>query len=81
MITAFLEPSSGEILFDGAPIQRDLIAYKQRIGYVPEEPHLYAHLSGLEYLGMLANCETWPRNPPPSASMALVTLELPDNRP
>ena len=25
--------------FDGAPIQRDLIAYKQRMGYVPEEPH------------------------------------------
>jgi ABC-2 type transport system ATP-binding protein len=53
MITAIIEPSSGEILFDGAPIQQDLIAYKQRLGYVPEEPHLYAHLSGLEYLGMI----------------------------
>jgi ABC-2 type transport system ATP-binding protein len=53
MITALIEPSSGEILFDGAPIQQDLIAYKQRLGYVPEEPHLYAHLSGLEYLGMI----------------------------
>jgi ABC-2 type transport system ATP-binding protein len=53
MITALIEPSSGEILFDGAPIQSDLIAYKQRLGYVPEEPHLYAHLSGLEYLGMI----------------------------
>ena len=53
MITPLIEPSSGEILFDGAPIQRDLIAYKQRIGYVPEEPHLYGHLSGLEYLGMV----------------------------
>ncbi len=53
MITALLEPSSGAILFDDAPIQRDLIAYKQRMGYVPEEPHLYAHLSGLEYLLMV----------------------------
>jgi ABC-2 type transport system ATP-binding protein len=53
MITALIEPSSGEILFDGAPIQSDLIAYKQRLGYVPEEPHLYPHLSGLEYLGMI----------------------------
>ena len=24
------------------------------MGYVPEEPHLYAHLSGLEYLTMVA---------------------------
>jgi ABC-2 type transport system ATP-binding protein len=54
MITALIEPSAGEILFNGAPIQRDLIAYKQRIGYVPEEPYLYAHLSGLEYLGMVS---------------------------
>jgi ABC-2 type transport system ATP-binding protein len=53
MITALIEPSSGEILFDGAPIQQDLIAYEQRLGYVSEEPHLYAHLSGLEYLGMI----------------------------
>src|ERR1700677_4148604 len=50
MITGLLEMTSGEILFDGVPIQRNLLAYKQRMGYVPEEPHLYGHLSGLEYL-------------------------------
>src|SRR6185437_15311652 len=53
MITGLIEMTSGEILFNGAPIQRNLIAYKQRMGYVPEEPHLYAHLSGLEYLSMV----------------------------
>src|SRR5258705_9726822 len=53
MITGLIEMSSGAILFDGQPIQRDLIAYKQRMGYVPEEPHLYGHLSGLEYLVMV----------------------------
>jgi ABC-2 type transport system ATP-binding protein len=50
MITGLLQPTSGEIVFDGASIERDLTAYKQGMGYVPEEPHLYAHLSGLEYL-------------------------------
>jgi ABC-2 type transport system ATP-binding protein len=54
MITGLIEMTSGEILFDGSPIQRDLIAYKQRMGYVPEEPHLYSHLSGLEYLIMVS---------------------------
>ena len=63
MITALIEPSNGAILFDGQPIQRDLIAYKQRMGYVPEEPHLYAHLSGLEYLVMVGQLRNLPTRP------------------
>jgi len=54
MIAGLIEIGSGEILFDGEPIRRDLVAHKQRMGYVPEEPYLYTHLSGLEYLIMVA---------------------------
>jgi ABC-2 type transport system ATP-binding protein len=54
MITGLIERDAGEILCAGQPIERDLIAYKQRIGYVPEEPQLYTHLSGSEYLVMVA---------------------------
>lgn len=53
MITGLIEPSEGEILFNGVPIGRDRIAHKQRLGYVPEEPHLYPHLTGAEYLEMV----------------------------
>jgi ABC-2 type transport system ATP-binding protein len=60
MITALMEPTSGQIRFDGEPIDRDLMAYKQRLGYVPEEPHLYAHLSGLEYLVMVGQLRGLP---------------------
>ena len=60
MITGLIEMTSGEILFDGVPIQHDLIAYKQRMGYVPEEPHLYSHLSGLEYLTMVGQLRDLP---------------------
>jgi ABC-2 type transport system ATP-binding protein len=60
MITGLLEMSSGHILFNGQPIQQDLIAYKRRMGYVPEEPHLYAHLSGLEYLVMVGQLRNLP---------------------
>jgi ABC-2 type transport system ATP-binding protein len=60
MITGLIEMTSGAILFEGAPIQRDLIAYKQRMGYVPEEPYLYAHLSGLEYLVMVGQLRNLP---------------------
>ena len=60
MITGLLQPTSGSILFDGEPIETDLIAYKQRMGYVPEEPHLYGHLSGLEYLVMVGQLRNLP---------------------
>ena len=63
MITGLLEMTSGEILFDGIPIQRDLIAWKRRMGYVPEEPHLYGHLSGLEYLVMIGQLRELPDKP------------------
>jgi ABC-2 type transport system ATP-binding protein len=63
MITALIEMTSGEILFEGKPIHSDLMAYKQRLGYVPEEPHLYTHLSGLEYLEMVAQLRNLPARP------------------
>jgi ABC-2 type transport system ATP-binding protein len=53
MIVGLIAASTGEILFNGIPIQQDPIQYKTRIGYVPEERYLYSHLSGLEYLMMV----------------------------
>src|SRR5215472_5529525 len=63
MITGLIEMTSGEILFQGERIQHDPIAYKQRMGYVPEEPHLYAHLTGLEYLVMVGQLRGLPAKP------------------
>jgi ABC-2 type transport system ATP-binding protein len=62
LATGLIEPTSGEILFAGRPIQEDAMAYRQRIGYVPEEPHLYTHLSGLEYLVMVTQLRDMDRN-------------------
>lgn len=63
IITGLIEPTTGEVAFRGQPIQRDLIGYKQRMGYVPEEPHLYSHLSGLEYLTMVGQLRRLPSKP------------------
>jgi len=60
MITGLIEPSAGEILFNGERISRDRIAYRQSLGYVPEEPHLYPHLSGAEYLEMVGQLRAMP---------------------
>lgn len=60
MITGLLSMTVGQILFDGRPVQDDLIGYKRRMGYVPEEPYLYSHLSGAEYLTMVAQLRGLP---------------------
>ena len=60
MITGLIDRTSGQILFEGERIERDWIGYKQRLGYVPEEPHLYSHLSGLEYLVMVGQLRNLP---------------------
>jgi ABC-2 type transport system ATP-binding protein len=60
MVTALIDMTAGHILFQGKPIQDDLMAYKRRMGYVPEEPQLYTHLSGAEYLTMVAQLRDLP---------------------
>jgi ABC-2 type transport system ATP-binding protein len=60
MITGLIDPTEGEILFHGEPIARDRISYRQRLGYVPEEPHLYPHLTGSEYLEMVGQLRGLP---------------------
>jgi len=60
MIVGLIAATSGAIEFDGRPVDEDIVVWKQRVGYVPEEPHLYAHLSGLEYLVMVGQLRDLP---------------------
>jgi len=53
MLTGLLHPSEGQVLFDGRDIREDMIGFKRRLGYVPEEPNLYSYLTGLEYLQLV----------------------------
>ncbi len=60
LITGLLEPTSGEVMLEGLSIYKNLPAFRRRLGFVPEEPHLYAHLTGLEYLEMVAQLRELP---------------------
>jgi ABC-2 type transport system ATP-binding protein len=53
MLTGLVEPTQGEILYDGVDIRRGLNAFKHRLGYVPEEAHVYPSLTALEYLQLI----------------------------
>ena len=60
IVTGLLEPTDGQVLFEGQRIRDNLQAYRTAFGYVPEEAHVYTHLSGLEYLQLIGRL----RNPP-----------------
>jgi ABC-2 type transport system ATP-binding protein len=74
ILTGLLEPTRGEVVFDGRPIRDDLVAFKARVGYVPEEPHLYSHLSGLEYLQMVGQLRDLPQRLVTERVEGLLTL-------
>src|SRR5436305_4363097 len=59
-LAGLLPATSGQILWEGADIRHDLIAFKRRLGYVPEEAFVYPHLSGLEYLQLIGRLRQLP---------------------
>ncbi len=60
MLIGLVEPSRGEVLFEGRPIAADPVAFRRRVGYVPEEPNLYPFLSGREYLQLVGRLRGMP---------------------
>jgi len=53
LVVGLLEPSAGAISLNGISLSDDPVDYKRRIGYVPEEPYLYTHLTAGEYLTLV----------------------------
>jgi predicted permease len=61
MLTGLIEPSDGQIFYNGKSVYKDFPAFQQRTGYVPEEAHLYPHLTGREYLQLMGRLRGMPR--------------------
>ena len=61
MLTCLLEPSTGMVLLDGESVAKRPLEYKARLGYVPEEAHLYSYLTGPEYLELVGQLRGVPR--------------------
>ena len=45
----------GEILLDGTSIKKNPRESKMKMAYVPDNPDLYEHLSGIEYINFVCN--------------------------
>jgi ABC-2 type transport system ATP-binding protein len=48
MVVGLVESTSGSLTLFGDRLDNDPEGYKRRIGYVPEEPHLYTYLTAPE---------------------------------
>ena len=46
---------SGDVLYDNLSIKTDGLKIKEELAYIPDNPDIYEHLTGLEYLNFVAD--------------------------
>lgn len=54
-IAGVLDFEEGEIFIDGISIKKDPVACKQKTAYIPDNPDLYEHLTGIGYLNFIGD--------------------------
>ena len=54
MLTGLVRPTAGQALVGGHDIQRDPLAAKALLGYIPDHPFLYDKLTGREFMRFVA---------------------------
>ena len=54
-VAGILDFSEGEIFVNGVSIKKDPLACKKIIAYIPDNPDLYEHLTGIQYLNFIAD--------------------------
>jgi len=54
MLVGILKPTSGAVRICGHDVAKSPVAAKRVTGYIPDRPHLYEGLTGVEYLKFVA---------------------------
>jgi ABC-2 type transport system ATP-binding protein len=54
MIAGILQPTSGTIHLAGIDLDKDPLAAKSKLGFIPDRPFIYEKLTGVEFLRFLA---------------------------
>jgi len=55
MLLGLVPPTAGSLTVLGLDVQKDPVAVKRQVGYVPESPDIYEFLTGIEYLDFIAD--------------------------
>jgi ABC-2 type transport system ATP-binding protein len=61
VLTGLLRATRGTVRWNGVDIQDQLLDFQAQLGYVPEEPRLYAYLTAPEYLELVGGLRDLPR--------------------
>ena len=62
IITGYISSTEGSVTIDGIDIMDDSIAYKKKIGYLPEIPPLYTDMKVWEYLDFVCDLKKADKN-------------------
>lgn len=54
-VVGVLEFEEGEIFIDGHSVKEDPLSCKKVTAYIPDNPDLYEHLTGIQYLNFIAD--------------------------
>jgi ABC-2 type transport system ATP-binding protein len=55
MLLGLVQPTAGSVNVLGIDVQKDPVAVKRQVGYVPESASVYEFLTGIEYLDFIAD--------------------------
>lgn len=54
-VVGVLDFEEGDILIDNVSIKTDPVGCKEKIAYIPDNPDLYEHLTGIQYLSFIGD--------------------------
>jgi ABC-2 type transport system ATP-binding protein len=78
-LVGIIAPTAGRIVVDGHDLRADPLAAKAALAFVPDEPHLFPHLTVMEHLNFMARIYGVP-DANARAGALLRELELDDRR-
>lgn len=58
LITTYITPNSGKIFVDGIDTEKDALAVRKKIGYLPEQNPLYTDMNVIDYLKYAAELQS-----------------------
>lgn len=60
-VVGVLDFEEGQITVDGVDVQKDPVECKRKLAYIPDNPDLYDHLTGIQYLNFMGDVFSVPK--------------------
>lgn len=60
-ISGILDFEEGDIIIDGISIKKDALTCKKKMAYIPDNPDIYEHLTGMEFLRFIGDIYEVPK--------------------